>query len=44
MSLKIYWPAKYSTVPLFSCKLLVFFKAFINKLAEAASLPRTAAW
>ena len=51
MSLKFYWPAKYSTVPLFSCKLLVFFKAFINKLerqviyyshdvlAEAAALP-----
>ena len=32
MSLKCYWPAKYSTVPLFSCNLLVFFKAFINKL------------
>ena len=34
VSLKFYWPAKYSTVPLFSCKLLVFFKAFINKLVK----------
>ena len=34
VSLTFYWPAKYSNVPLFSCKLLVFFKAFINRLVK----------
>ena len=39
MNLKFYWPAKYSTVPLFSCKLLVIFKAFINKLVKSSIGP-----
>ena len=34
VNLKFYWPAKYSTVPLFSGKFLVIFKAFINKLVK----------
>ena len=39
MNLKFYWPAKYYTGPLFSCKLLVIFKAFINKLVKSSIGP-----